>query len=51
MNEFNEVKESINEAINEIEKHSPELAEHLRSNIKMDEKTQTFCYEKADEMV
>lgn len=49
MNEFNEVKESINEAIKEIEKQNPELANHLRESIKMDEKNKTFCYETKNE--
>lgn len=49
MTEFDDVKESIDEAIKEIEKQSPELAAHLRESIKMDEKNKTFCYEPKNE--
>ncbi len=44
MNDFNEVKENIEQAVHEIEKISPQLAAHLRKNIIMDEKKSTFCY-------
>jgi hypothetical protein len=44
MNEFNEVKENIEQVIREIEKISPQLAAHLRKNIIMDDKKSTFCY-------
>ncbi len=44
MNEFKEVKESIEQALEEIKKQDPKLYEHLKKNIIMDEEKQTFCY-------
>lgn len=45
MNEFEEVKESINVALEEIKKQCPELYDHLKKTIIMDEQEQTFKYE------
>lgn len=39
---FEEVKQSINEALEEIKKRSPELYEHLTKSIVMDEESKTF---------
>lgn len=45
MNEaFEEVKESIDLALEEIKLKSPALYEHLKQSIIMDEKNNTFCY-------
>lgn len=44
MNEFEEVKESINVALEEIKKQNPELYEHLKNTIIIDEQKQTFTY-------
>jgi hypothetical protein len=41
---FEEVKQSINEALQEIKKICPDLYEYLEKNILMDEKTCTFVY-------
>lgn len=41
---FDEVKQSIDKTLEEIKKHSPELYEHLKKSIIMDEKTKTFGY-------
>lgn len=43
-NEFKECKESIELALEEIKKQSPELYEFLKKNIIMDEKKETFSF-------
>jgi len=44
INEFEEVKESIDSALEEIRKQSPELYEHLKKSLVMNEDKQTFGY-------
>ena len=41
---FKEVKESIDQALEEIKKVNPELYEYLKQRIFMDEKNNTICY-------
>lgn len=42
--EFIEVKESIDQALEDIKKQDQELYEHLKRNLVIDEKNETFCY-------
>lgn len=41
---FDEVKNSIELALEEIKKQSPELYLHLKDSIKINEANNTFCY-------
>lgn len=45
MDEFKEIKESIELALEEIKKQNPKLYQHLKDKIIMDEEKQTFCYD------
>ncbi len=44
MTPFEEVKNSINDALEEIKKQAPELYSYLKENILMDERNCTFMY-------
>ncbi len=41
---FDEVKQSIDEALEQIKNQNPELYEHLKKSIVMNEDTKTFGY-------